>query len=289
MTTRDAATHAMPVAGVHAFDADAPATPGQAVAHDTGCLDARDLSLSFGERQVLDGIAARFTRGWTAIVGPNGAGKSTLLRVLAGLLPPARGGVHLDGQPLLGPGAWTGPARARRLAWLAQTPDITGELTLRETVALGRLPHLGLWGVAGPDDERAIDEAMALTECQAWAQRRMTQLSGGERQRGLLARALATGADVLLLDEPTTHLDPPHQIALARLARRLAQQRTVVTVMHDLALALAADRVLLLDQGRVRLHADAADPALHRALEATFGQSIRIRWQDGQALVQPVW
>lgn len=254
-----------------------------------GLLDVRSVSLQLGGRPVLQDVNARVERGWTAIVGPNGAGKSSLLRVMAGLWTPQAGQVLLDGQPMHGAGAWTGPARARRLAWLSQTSDITGELTLRETVALGRLPHLGLWGLPGAADEAAVDAAMALTECAAWAGRRMHELSGGERQRGLLARALATGADVLLLDEPTTHLDPPHQIALARLARRLATQHTVVTVMHDLALALAADRVLLLDRGRVRALAPAATPALHRALEAAFDGSLRIGWQDGQATVQPVW
>jgi iron complex transport system ATP-binding protein len=252
-------------------------------------LLAEDIELAFGERTVLRKVNARFERGWTAIVGLNGAGKSSLLRVLAGLLAPQQGQVRLDGQALHGAHALPGPARGRRIAWLAQASELSGELTLRETVALGRLPHLGLWGVAGPADEAAIDEAMALTECRDWQHRRMTELSGGERQRGLLARALATGADVLLLDEPTTHLDPPHQIALARLVRRLSATHTVVTVMHDLTLALAADRLLLLDAGQVRASGRSDDEAVHRALCDSFGQTIVIRQQDGQRWVTPRW
>ncbi len=257
-----------------------------------GDLQARGVELRLGKRTVLRRVDARFGRGWTAIVGPNGAGKSSLLRVLAGLLQPQAGDVRLDGRALHGHAAdhpLQGLERGRRIAWLAQSGEVTGELTLRETVALGRLPHLGLLGVAGAADEAAVDAAIQLTECADWQHRRLNELSGGERQRGLLARALATGADVLLLDEPTTHLDPPHQVALARLARQLSRTHTVVTVMHDLPLALAADRVLLLDGGQVRAFSNAEDAQLHAAICASFGQAIRIRWQDGRALVTPEW
>jgi iron complex transport system ATP-binding protein len=262
-----------------------------------GHLSARGLQVSLGGRPVLHGVNLDLQRGWTSLVGPNGAGKSTLLRVLAGLLAPAAGKVCLDGQPLARPvnggstaaSPLTASERARRIAWLAQTADISGELTLRETVALGRLPHLGLLGQPGAADQAAVDDALARTGCLDWQHRRMGELSGGERQRGLLARALATGADLLLLDEPTTHLDPPHQLAVVRLAKALAIDHTVVCVMHDLPLALAADHVVLLHQGQVMAQGAAKDPALHRAIEATFDHALRIRWEDGQALVQPRW
>lgn len=236
-------------------------------------LEARGVSVSLGGRPVLDRVNCRFERGWTAVVGPNGAGKSSLLRVLAGLLAPARGGVWLAGQPLA---TMTARERGRRLAWMAQLGEASGELDVRETVALGRLPHLGLTGMAGEADHAAIDRAMAATECSAWLHRRLTELSGGERQRVLLARAMATEAPVLLMDEPTTHLDPPHQVALVRLARRLATRHTVVTVLHDLPLALHADRVLVLRQGRLVADAAHDDPALHAAMVAVFDGAVRI-------------
>jgi iron complex transport system ATP-binding protein len=236
-------------------------------------MEARDLHVALGGRAVLRGVSCGFTRGWTAIVGPNGAGKSTLLRLLAGLLPARQGDVTLQGRPLA---QWPAAQRGQRLAWLAQQGDISGELTARETVALGRLPHLGLLGVAGAADDAAIEQAMAATECTAWQQRPLTELSGGERQRVLLARALATQASVLLLDEPTTHLDPPHQVAVIRLARRLASTHTVVTVLHDLSLALHADRVLLLHQGQVQADAAFDSPSLHAALVSVFEGAVRI-------------
>jgi iron complex transport system ATP-binding protein len=123
---------------------------------------------------------------------------------------------------------------------------------------------------------------MAATECSAWAARRLHELSGGERQRVLLARVLATEAPVLLLDEPTTHLDAPHQVALARLFRRLAQpaagdtQRAVVTVLHDLPIALRADHVLVMQAGRVVAAGAPASPDLHRALEKVFQGAVRV-------------
>jgi iron complex transport system ATP-binding protein len=236
-------------------------------------LEAEAIGLALAGRPVLRGVSARFAPGWTAIVGPNGAGKSTLLRVLAGLAPPAAGRVLLGVEPLAG---LVPRERARRVAWLAQSGAVTGELTVHETVRLGRLAHLGLFAAPTVADEAAVEAAMAETECSAWAGRRLQALSGGERQRVLLARALATGARVLLLDEPTTHLDPPHQVALGRLMRRLAATHTVVSVLHDLTLALRADRLLVLAQGRVRAGGAPGEPALHAALEASFEHAVRI-------------
>jgi iron complex transport system ATP-binding protein len=247
-------------------------------------LQADGLGVQLGGRLVLDGVTCRLGPGWTAIVGPNGAGKSTLLRTLAGLQVASAGKVMLDGRPLP---AIPAAHRGRSIAWLAQGGEASGDLTARETVMLGRLPHLGLFGAAGPLDEAVVDRAMAATECAAWMHRRLQALSGGERQRVLLARALATEAPVLLLDEPTTHLDPPHQVALARLCRRLGKTHTVVTVLHDLPLALQAERVLLLRAGRVVADAAFDDPALHAALVATFGGAIRIDSSGRRPVVMP--
>ncbi len=249
-----------------------------------GVLTATKVHVAFGPRTALCGVSCSFQRGWTAIVGPNGAGKSSLLRVLAGLTQPAQGTVHLDGQAL---SSLTAMQRGQRIAWLDQLGNTSGELTVRETVALGRLPHYGTLGSPSAADAAAVDQALSAAGCAAWQHRLLNELSGGERQRSLLARALATQAPVLLLDEPTTHLDPPHQVALVRLARRLARTHTVLTVMHDLALAMAADRVLLLQAGQVGADAPAADLDLHRALEAAFDGAIKIEMLAGRPIVLP--
>ena len=247
-------------------------------------LQARALCAGYGQQPVLHALDCRFAAGWTAVVGPNGAGKSTLLRCLAGLMKPRAGQVLLAGRPLA---AMSSRERAGQLAWLSQQGEASGELTARETVRLGRLAHLGLFADAGSDDEAAVDAAMAATECTAWQHQRLMALSGGERQRVLLARVLATGCPVLLLDEPSTHLDPPHQMAMARLLRRLGATHTVVSVLHDLPVAFAADRLLVLQQGRVVAEGAAADASLQRAVERTFDQAVRIQTQGDRHLVIP--
>ncbi|MDQ5896194.1 MAG: cobalamin transport system ATP-binding protein, partial [Pseudomonadota bacterium] len=143
-------------------------------------LSARALQVRLGERVVLRGIDLDFGSGWTAIVGPNGAGKSTLLRALAGLQPLEHGEVRLDHAPLAD---WPERQRARRLAWLAQHGEASGELTVIDVVRLGRLPHVGLFGRLGRKDEHEVEQAMQNTGCAAWRHRRLGELSGGERQR----------------------------------------------------------------------------------------------------------
>ncbi len=243
----------------------------------TPLLQATDVRVRLGRAEVLHGLTLDIGSGWTALVGPNGAGKSTLLRALAGLQPLAGGSVSLHGHDLR---TLAASERARQLAWLAQLGEVTGELTVRETVELGRIARLGLLGTPGAADAAAVDRAMALAECSAWAGRRLHELSGGERQRVLLARVLATEAPLLLLDEPTTHLDAPHQRALARLLRQLSQDasapRAVLSVLHDLPIALRADRLLVLDAGRLQADGPPGDPAVQAALVRVFGHAIRI-------------
>jgi iron complex transport system ATP-binding protein len=248
-------------------------------------LQAVSLQVALGGRAVLRDVSLELRPGWTAVVGPNGAGKSTLLRALAGLLPLRGGQVLLQGRPLR---EWSAVQRARKMAWLAQQGLQGGELTVRELVELGRLPHLGLFGTPGPQDRRQVEQAMQDTECGAWAERRLEQLSGGERQRCLLARALAVGAPVLLLDEPTTHLDPPHQVSLVRLLRRLGGQgRTVVSVLHDLPLALQADRLVVLRDGQVAACGAHDDAALHAALRQVFDHALRIERAGSRFVALP--
>lgn len=237
-------------------------------------LRTQDLMVRLGRATVLKGVTLTVPSGWTAIVGPNGAGKSTLLRCLAGLLAPDAGEVRLDGQPL---GRYSPRVRAQRIAWLAQQGEATGELSAREVVQLGRLPQLGLFAEPGPRDHALVQQAMADAECEAWAERRLHELSGGERQRVLLARTLAVDAPLLLLDEPTTHLDPPHQVALVRLFQRLAHERTVVSVLHDLSLALQADYLVVMQAGQVRAVGQAGDAQVHAVLQQVFDHAVHIR------------
>lgn len=245
------------------------------------------LHVPLGGLPVLRGLSLSLHPGWTAIVGPNGGGKSTLLRTLAGLLAPHAGQVWLDGRPLA---SFSARARGQRIAWLAQheSAEASGELTVRDVVQLGRLPHLGLFAAPGPHDDAAVDAALATAECTAWQCRRLHDLSGGERQRVLLARALAVEAPVLLLDEPTTHLDPPHQVAVVRLLKRLAKAgTTVVSVLHDLPLALQADRLVVLQEGRVRAEGSPRSTEVQGSLVTVFGGALSIERVGGRLTAVP--
>ena len=222
---------------------------------------------------------------WSCIVGPNGAGKSTLLKALAGLLPLRAGRVELLGRDLH---AWPRRERARQLAWLGQNEAAADDLTVYDVAMLGRLPHQGFLQPASDQDRAAVEQALRATQAWDWRTRALGQLSGGERQRVLLARALAVQAQVLLMDEPLANLDPPHQADWLHSVRALvAQGRTVVSVLHEISLALQADDVVIVAGGRLLHHGRAEDGATHRALEAVFDQRIAIHPVAGQWLALP--
>jgi iron complex transport system ATP-binding protein len=238
-------------------------------------ISCRELAAGYGARLVLDAVDLSIpAANWTAVVGPNGCGKSTLLRTLAGLLPARRGEVRLLDRPL---STWPRRERARRLSWLAQGAPAT-DLTAAECVSLGRFAHTGWLASRAVADEAAIDKAMRSTGADAWAHRRLSTLSGGERQRVHIARALAVEADVLLLDEPTAHLDPPHQEDIARLLRSEARDRgvCVVSAIHDLSLALAADRVIVLSEAGVIGNGSVNDALNGDWLSKAFNTAIDI-------------
>lgn len=222
---------------------------------------------------------------WTAVVGPNGAGKSTLLRVLAGLQT-HQGQVLYQGRPLH---SFSAQERAQHIAWLGQNEPAFEDLTVWDVVMLGRMPHLGLLGAAGPHDIKAVQQAMVLTQTENWVHRSLSSLSGGERQRVLLARALAVMGSTLLLDEPLNHLDPPHQADWLRNMKSQVQcGATVVSVMHDMTLALQADRVVVMDQGQVVHEGPAIEPLTHRSIESVFDHRLQVHQLQGCWVTLPV-
>ena len=253
---------------------------------ERGALACRELSVAYGARRVVDRMSLDIPAGsWTSVVGPNGCGKSTLLRALAGLLTLQQGSVRLHGRPMM---SWSRRERARRIAWLAQVA-VPSDLTAFECVALGRFAHTGWLGSRRASDEAAISRAMAATGSLPWAARRLSTLSGGERQRVNLARVLAVEAAVLLLDEPTTHLDPPHQEEVAHILRQQAHgcAVTIVSAIHDLSLALLADRLIVMGPHGLVGHGSVEEALENNWLSQAFGTSIRIIRHEGICLWQP--
>ena len=246
---------------------------------------AEGISANLSKSLVLHGISVDLHAGrWTSIVGPNGAGKSTLLKVLAGLLP-FTGTVTLLGQNLV-----TMPARqrAQTLAWLGQGEASADDLSVWDVALLGRIPHRPWLAAPSAHDLAAVEQALRATQAWEWRARSLGQLSGGERQRVLLARALAVQAPVLLMDEPLANLDPPHQADWLLLVRELvARGHTVVSVLHELSIALQADDLVVLAQGRITHAGPCADPATHRALEQVFDHRIGIHRLSDQWVALP--
>jgi iron complex transport system ATP-binding protein len=218
---------------------------------ETALLTAQGVSVSLGGRAVLNDISLALAPGHlVALVGPNGAGKTTLLRALAGLVP-ADGAIHAGGEPL---SSLTLRERARRFAYLPQGHIVHWPLPARDIVALGRYPH-GATDPARltPGDSEAVLRAMQAADVVEFCDRRVTELSGGERSRVALARVLAVEAPVILADEPTSSLDPRHQIDVMKTLRAAADKGVlVIVVTHDLGLAARfADMVLVLSDGRL--------------------------------------
>jgi len=223
-------------------------------------LDIKNLSVSYGERQVLHSLTFQLTAGSIlAVIGPNGSGKTTLIRSISGLLPVKSGQILVQGRDL----TRLSPAkRARLIAVVPQARSLPPAFSAWETVLLGRTPHLNWLGQVSKVDEDAARQAMLRTETLDLAERRVGELSGGEQQRLLLARALAQAAPILLMDEPTAHLDLQHQLHQLEQVRQLARQDglAVLVVLHDLNLvARYADRVALLVKGELAALGDIHD------------------------------
>lgn len=212
-------------------------------------LEIRGLRVCVPGKELLHDIHARIGHGTiTAVLGPNGAGKSTLLKAVAGVQDGATGEVFLDGRPLK---QWPRPEIACRMAYLPQYRPISISLPVRDLVTMGRFPHLGAWKRPGPADRAAVDAAMERLEIAHLADRDASTLSGGELQRTYLARCLAQGSPLLVLDEPLTGLDIGHQMQLLSLLEGLATEgRTILWSVHDLRLAAEhAREAWLLDKG----------------------------------------
>lgn len=202
-------------------------------------------------RDALDGVSLDAPEGViTAVVGPNGSGKSTLVRALLGRVPLAAGTISLDGTDTR---ALAREAIARRVAVVTQREEPVFPISVREYVALGRMPHRGTWGREGAGDRDAIDRALTQAEVAELENRSVHHLSGGEWQRARFARALAQEGDAFVADEPTTFLDVAHEMAVFEMLGALARRgRAVLLVSHQLNLvARFADRLVLLQSGRV--------------------------------------
>jgi iron complex transport system ATP-binding protein len=251
-------------------------------------LDLQDALVTLGGRTILSDIGLTVRPGrFVGLVGPNGAGKTTLLRVLAGLITPNGGRATLEGRPLAG---MSREERARRIAALFQGAGVGWPMTVREIVALGRLPHRRAFASRSQADDAAVARAMVRTDILHLADRAEPTLSSGERMRALLARALAVEAPWLLVDEPVTALDPAHQLDAMALLRAIARDGTgVVAVLHDLTLAARfCDRIVVLAGGRLVADGTPEEALTDVLLARAFGITAERGWAcDGTRYILP--
>jgi len=251
-------------------------------------ISAREVVVRYDGRVAVDGVDLDVAGGeWVALVGPNGAGKTSLLRALAGTVP-STGTVAVRGchRADMSRRRW-----ARLVAAVAQHPVLPPGLTAAEYVLLGRTPHLGYLAAESAADVSAALAALERLDAGALATRPLGSLSGGERQRVVLARALAQGPEVLLLDEPTASLDIGHQQQVLDLVDGLRRERglAVVSALHDLTLAAQyAGRLVLLDRGQVVADGTAAAVLTPEALARFSGARVAmLRGPGGELVVAP--
>lgn len=246
-------------------------------------LSVEQVSVELDGHEILTDVGFSVESGtWIGLLGPNGSGKTTLLRAIGAHIP-FQGHIELDGQRVE---EWSARARARRLAYVRQAASLTFDFTVEELVVLGRAPHRGWLQTYQADDRLRVREALAMVDLEGFASRSVLSLSGGELQRVFLAQALVQEADLLLLDEPTSHLDVHYQFAFMDQVRALVESgQTVLAVFHDLELAARyAERLLILDEGRLVADGRPGDILTPQCIADVFGMRARIDRQANGSL-----
>jgi iron complex transport system ATP-binding protein len=253
-------------------------------------LALNNISFSYNHRPVLQKISFDLSPGeFLGILGPNGSGKTTLLRLMAGVLRPQAGSIHLLDRSIQ---EFSPRERARMIGVVPQQFDILFPFTALEVVLMGRWPYTRLFSWESAEDLAKAREAMEVTDSLQFADRPITELSGGERERVILARALAQDPKILLLDEPTTHLDLKHQMEIYNLLLKLNREKglTIVVVVHDLNFAsMACQKILLLQEGRLVKLGDPQEVMDSEIIYQVFGAKVLVQKhpETGRAVYFP--
>jgi len=241
-------------------------------------LEIRDVSFSYESTPILKDVTFSVGQGeFLGVMGPNGSGKTTLLRCMCKVLEPRVGTILIDGRDLR---KFARSEVAKTVGVVPQSPMVDAAFTVFEIVLMGRTSHIGRFGAESVKDLEAAEEAMKMTDTLHLADRTFDELSGGERQRVIIARALAQEPRVLLLDEPTVHLDIKYQLELLELIERLNKQTgiVIVAVFHDLNLASQhCDSIILLHNGRIEAIGPPEQVLTPESIRRIYGVDVVIK------------
>lgn len=245
-------------------------------------LRCNKITVEYGPKRVLDSVGFSLLNGeWLCVIGPNGAGKSTLLRSVLGL-------ISFSGSVAVG--TTSKSPSAKDISYVAQSPVIPMDMTLAEYVLLGRNPHIGWFGSESQKDLEVVESVIEKLSLGEFRDRKMGSLSGGETQRGIIARALAQQAPVMILDEPTSALDIGHvDTVLERLDQlRASEGLSLLSVMHDLSTAARyADRLLLLDEGQIAACGSPDEVLDAELLSRVYKKKLNVHLIDGERFIAP--
>jgi len=241
-------------------------------------LQLRSVSCGYPGKKVLQDISFEVPEGdFLGIIGPNGAGKTTLFRAITRILKPWQGTIQFEGKDIFSISRFV---LAQQVATMLQMLAMPFSFTVEDFVLMGRYPHLGRLKNPGETDLAIVRESLELTDTLSLRERTLNELSGGERQRVILAQALAQRPKLLLLDEPTAHLDIGHQIQILDLVRKLNRQKrlTIITVLHDLNLAAEyCDHLLLLNEGSIHTHGKPQDVLTYQNIEQVYKTVVIVK------------
>lgn len=240
-------------------------------------LEIKGLTFRYTDVDVLKSIGLTVPRGsFTAIIGPNGSGKTTLLKTVAKLLVPREGEVQISGKSVQ---AYSAKALARNVAMVHQNTDAAFDFNIEEVVLMGRYPYLSRFQGESESDLALAEAAMRFTGTTHLREKTLQSVSGGERQRVMIAKALTQATELLLLDEPISHLDIKYQMEIMRLCKRLNREEglTIVTTLHDINLAARfADYMVMMSDGEIRYQGAPEDVMTREAIRHIYDIDVEI-------------
>ncbi|MGL5150861.1 MAG: ABC transporter ATP-binding protein [Clostridium sp.] len=250
-------------------------------------LEVKDLSFSYMDNRILEGISLDFEKGkFYSIIGPNGCGKTTLIKNIARLISPKKNTIYIDGKSIC---KLSSNEVAKIISHVPQNLHINYEFKVFDIVMMARVPHKKRFEMYNSKDEEIVIKAMNDTHTLKFKDKLITELSGGELQRVIAARALAQETDIILLDEPTSHLDLQFQIEFLRVFKEICKDKIIIAVLHDLNLvSLFSNEIIMLKNGRVYKVGESREVITEANIRDVYNINVKIIEDSGEKYVLPI-